>query len=94
MQVGFSANVTLKLWLKSWTGFADKDQMDLISPPPRIFYDPQLQIMCCYIAPYYVKNARSPGGHKTYIPGGHIIWGGGGGGQSGIFLNLKVQNLI
>ena len=29
---------------------------------PRFFYDPQLQILCCYIALYYVKKiARAPG---------------------------------
>ena len=24
--------------------------------PPSVFYDPQLQFICCYIAPYYVRK--------------------------------------
>ena len=24
--------------------------------PPSVFYDPQLQIICCYIARYYVRK--------------------------------------
>ena len=35
--------------------------------PPVFFYDPQLQILCCYIARYYVKKARAPGGHKRFM---------------------------
>ena len=35
--------------------------------PPGFFMIPQLQIMCFYITRYYVKNARTPGGDKTYI---------------------------
>ena len=35
--------------------------------PPVFFYDPQLQILCCYIARSYVKKARAPGGHKRFM---------------------------
>ena len=34
-------------------------------PPPPRFFTPQLQIICCYLARYYVKKiARAPGGLK------------------------------
>ena len=29
---------------------------DLFCSPPSVFYDPQLQIICCYIARYYVRK--------------------------------------
>ena len=46
----------------------------LFRPPPSAFYDPQLQIICCYIARYWCKKiARAPGGHKK------LCLGGGGG---------------
>ena len=35
--------------------FGGIDLLDLLSPPP-VFYDPQLQIICCYIARYYVRK--------------------------------------
>ena len=35
--------------------------------PPSVFYDPQLQIICCYIALLCKKIARAPGGHKKFM---------------------------
>ena len=32
-------------------------KMWIYSVPPSVFYDPQLQIICCYIARYYVRNS-------------------------------------
>ena len=28
----------------------------ILPPPPSVFYDPQLQIICCYIARYDVRK--------------------------------------
>ena len=28
----------------------------ILPPPPSVFYDTQLQIICCYITRYYVKR--------------------------------------
>ena len=40
----------------------------LFPPPPSVFYDLQLKIICCYIARFYVKKiARGPGGHKKFM---------------------------
>ena len=45
------------------------EQRDISGPfcPPTI-YAPQLQIICCYIARYYVKNSTLPGGLKNMSP--------------------------
>ena len=52
----------------------------LFRPPPSVFYDPQLKIMCFYIARYNVKIMHVRlGVIKTYIP---TKLGGGGGGQN------------
>ena len=47
----------------------------IYSVSPQCFLLPQLQIMCCYIARYYVKKARVPGGRKNNTP---LSLGGGG----------------
>ena len=42
---------------------------------PAFFTHPHLQVICCYIARYKVKNyTRNRGGGKSYMPN---KWGGG-----------------
>ena len=37
-------------------------------PPPSVFYDPQLQIICCCYGKLLCKNiARAPWGHKRFM---------------------------
>ena len=54
-----------------------------VSPPPSVFYDPQLQIMRCYMARYYVLYIRKKhvrlGVIKDLCP---LSWGGGGAKQN------------
>ena len=50
--------------------------MDLFCFGPQYFYDPQFQILCCYIARYYVKIMHvCLGAIKHIFP---LSWGGGG----------------
>ena len=44
-------------------------------PPPQFFLRPRLEIICCYIARYYVKNSTCAGGVKFISPQN---WGRGG----------------
>ena len=44
-------------------------------PPPSVFYDPQLQIICCYIARYYVRKWHVRRGVIKNLCS--LRWGGG-----------------
>ena len=64
-------------FLKILQNSATKVGSMLFCPHPPCFYAPQLEIICCYIARYYVKKiASAPGGVKNI----NSLWGGGGGG--------------
>ena len=49
------------------------------TPPPSAFYDPQLQIICCYIARYYVRKEHV---RRGVIKNFCLLRGGGGGGRN------------
>ena len=61
-----------------------------LSPAPVIFMTPELQIICCLIARYYVRKiALAPGGHKRYM----LTELGGGGAKQNRSNNNYMQNL-
>ena len=60
------AKISLESNIHNLANYFRKHQLNLNSSkteligalfcPPPVFYDPQLQIICCYIARYYVRK--------------------------------------